>query len=72
MFTSICLPCYTEADPFRGITSSGQRFNRFMKKGAVFTSYPKGESPLSIDRPTTQDLDEAMTSFRSWEQNLKT
>jgi len=41
-----------------------------MKGGAVFTSYPKGQKPLSSERPTNQELDEAMTSFKSWERNL--
>ena len=72
MITAICLPCYTEAKPFRGITKKGQMFNRFMKGTAVFTSYPKGQRPLDSERPTSQELDEAMTSFKSWERNLKT
>jgi hypothetical protein len=70
MITAICLPCYTEANPFRGITKKGQLFNRFMKGTAVFTSYPKGHRPLSNERPTSQELDEAMTSFKSWERHL--
>jgi len=72
MISAICLPCYTESAPFRGITKGGQKFNRYMKGGAVFTSYPKGERPSDIERPSTQDLDEAMTSFASWELCLKT
>ena len=72
MISAICLPCYTENAPFRGITKGGQKFNRYMEGGAVFTSYPKGERPSDIERPSTQDLDEAMTSFASWELCLKT
>jgi hypothetical protein len=70
MINAICLPCYTESKPFRGITKDGLRFKRWIKNGAVFTSYPKGSRPLASEIPTSQELDESMTSFRSWEENL--
>jgi len=69
MVHAICLPCYTESKPFRGITKDGLRFKRWIKNGAVFTAFYKGSFPVESE-VDTQAIDEAMTSFASWEQNL--
>ncbi len=67
MDIGICLPCYTESKPFKGETKSGLLFTRFIKEGAIYTTF---ENTGKGETPAMQEVDEAMTSYKSWCRNL--